>query len=595
MRNYLLLLLFVIASLMPISQTELYAQDPSNDNVTLVVSGEGTTKDEATKNALRSAIEQAFGTFVSANTKVLNDELIKDEIVTVTTGNIQNYKEVNYIDGNGTKIISLQVTVSVGKLVSYAQNKGMQTELAGATFVYNKKMIELNRRNEYIALTEVLPEQLDAISQKGLFDYSIVVSEPRNSTEKSGYNLINIKIIASFNENGKLFINTINNMMSSLSLTNEEKERFRKINEKYKDYLVTCFSSSKGEEQEMKFTLRNNYGDHEPDYGGTYIELIPLSYLFTRSLFSFQIEDNLGNKLSPLFLENKNYKRNANEKKSVENRQEFLSSLPANTNVYEGRSSWFISNYKGKLREFFSLFPLNEVTRNYWDFGHFFFRNMDGSPYFRSMEFKRGTEKLHVVNHFADAFDYCSHYEFNFIAYYSDAELSNLRAINVLPNNETIQEVEEPRIFETYKGKPQLPRLTTESGKQQMCDKKLSTFDWFVPKDHPYVIFSTQSKSVMSYLAIYNGLFVLEPEYHKEHARIKDYEICYVNQATKEERLLSSGTLEDTPYAQFIDLKDCEIDPEKREIIVIKVLSIYKGVKYNAFAITDAIGYGRQL
>ena len=38
-----------------------YAQD--DKTVTLVVSGQGKTQDEAKQNALRSAIEQAFGGF----------------------------------------------------------------------------------------------------------------------------------------------------------------------------------------------------------------------------------------------------------------------------------------------------------------------------------------------------------------------------------------------------------------------------------------------------------------------------------------------------------------------------------------------------
>ncbi|MCI6427412.1 MAG: hypothetical protein MR809_00770 [Rikenellaceae bacterium] len=45
----------------------LSAQD---NTIRLTVSGEGATKEEASANALRSAIEQAFGTFVSANTQI---------------------------------------------------------------------------------------------------------------------------------------------------------------------------------------------------------------------------------------------------------------------------------------------------------------------------------------------------------------------------------------------------------------------------------------------------------------------------------------------------------------------------------------------
>ena len=42
----------------------------AQETVKLTVSGQGTTKEEATANALRSAIEQSFGVFVSANTQI---------------------------------------------------------------------------------------------------------------------------------------------------------------------------------------------------------------------------------------------------------------------------------------------------------------------------------------------------------------------------------------------------------------------------------------------------------------------------------------------------------------------------------------------
>ena len=67
--------LFIIISLLCVINP-LRAQDKE---VELVVNGDGPTKELATRNALRSAIEQAYGTFVSASTEILNDELVKDE------------------------------------------------------------------------------------------------------------------------------------------------------------------------------------------------------------------------------------------------------------------------------------------------------------------------------------------------------------------------------------------------------------------------------------------------------------------------------------------------------------------------------------
>ena len=93
--------------LLSVLTSSVYAQQgqvPSSlakDEVSLIVSGDGSTKEEATKAALRSAIELAFGTFVSANTKILNDELVKDEIITVSSGNVKNYKYLSEIEENG--------------------------------------------------------------------------------------------------------------------------------------------------------------------------------------------------------------------------------------------------------------------------------------------------------------------------------------------------------------------------------------------------------------------------------------------------------------------------------------------------------------
>ncbi len=75
----------------------LFQKAIATDEITLTVSSDGPTKDDAVKNALRTAIEQSYGAFVSANTSILNDELVKDEIVTVSNGSIKDYKEISSV------------------------------------------------------------------------------------------------------------------------------------------------------------------------------------------------------------------------------------------------------------------------------------------------------------------------------------------------------------------------------------------------------------------------------------------------------------------------------------------------------------------
>ena len=108
-----------------------YSQD--DKTVTLVVSGQGKTQDEAKQNALRNAIEQSFGSFISSNTEILNDELVKDEIVSIANGNIQKFEVISEVEvpevGHAT---TLKATVSVTKLTSFVESKGVEIEFKGS-------------------------------------------------------------------------------------------------------------------------------------------------------------------------------------------------------------------------------------------------------------------------------------------------------------------------------------------------------------------------------------------------------------------------------------------------------------------------------
>lgn len=80
------MLLVILTSIVSIN---CIAASPNEINLT--VTADGSTKDEAIKNALRMAVEQTYGVFVSSNAEFLNDELVRDDIATVSSGNIRKY------------------------------------------------------------------------------------------------------------------------------------------------------------------------------------------------------------------------------------------------------------------------------------------------------------------------------------------------------------------------------------------------------------------------------------------------------------------------------------------------------------------------
>ena len=137
----IILLLGIITLLANVS----FAQE--NKTVTLTVSGQGQTQDEAKQNALRNAIEQAFGTFISSNTEILNDDLVKDEIVSVSNGNIQKFEILSEVQmQNGEWSNNLKAVVSVTKLTSFCESKGISVEFKGSLFAFNINQQILNEK-----------------------------------------------------------------------------------------------------------------------------------------------------------------------------------------------------------------------------------------------------------------------------------------------------------------------------------------------------------------------------------------------------------------------------------------------------------------
>lgn len=269
------------------------------DEVTLTVSADGLTKEDATKSALRSAIEQAYGTFVSANTTILNDELVKDEIVTVSSGNIKQYSEIaSNLMPNGKYFVTLNATVSISRLTSYAQSKGATTEFAGATFAMNMKMKELNKKNEEIAIKNLIKQVLEMYPS--VFTFKIDIGDPHIPTYfdysddiKQNYYEVEVKIYNVCNEQMVNMLELIKKTFMSLALTYEEIEEYRNLNLDYYKYQLLYDER-----------LRNNY--RKSNFFELVYELYrkPISLRSTafeelaeilfKKAYSFQVVDNLG-------------------------------------------------------------------------------------------------------------------------------------------------------------------------------------------------------------------------------------------------------------------------------------------------------------
>jgi|GEM_PF-618745 len=213
------------AGILFLCSTNVFAQGV--DIVTLTTTAEGKTQDEAVTSALRSAIEQAFGTFISSKTEIVNDDLIKDEIVSVSSGNIQKYDILSStILPNENTVVVIKADVSVTKLTSFAESKGVTAEFKGAAFAANIKLQQLYKENELKAIKNLQTMINEALSTTICYDYTIKVSEPRVYNDNWE---LEHQITVTPNENHGKLLEFIKNTLAELCLyTIDQRDYFEK-------------------------------------------------------------------------------------------------------------------------------------------------------------------------------------------------------------------------------------------------------------------------------------------------------------------------------------------------------------------------------
>jgi hypothetical protein len=192
------------------------------------VSGTGKTLEEARLNALRSAIEQAFGAFISSKTEILNDNLVKDEIVSIANGNVQKYDVVSQVElPNAGYAITLSATVSIDRLISFAESRGVVVEFKGGMFAQNIKLQKLNEQSEEKATKNLVEVYLQLLENS--FDFSLVSSEPVLVAGQSDVYKINFIVKTVANDNYSKFINYFKETLDKVQAIDDEATNIIKV------------------------------------------------------------------------------------------------------------------------------------------------------------------------------------------------------------------------------------------------------------------------------------------------------------------------------------------------------------------------------
>lgn len=202
----------------------------------VVVSGIGIDAEKAKQNAIRNAVEQVIGVYVSADTIVANSQLIKDEILSYSGGYVKEVKTIlQKKEDDGLFTVQIEALVVSNKLkkklesINIAIKKIEGESLFGEAF---SKVEETKNADELLS---------HILSKYPIAAYIIEAGKPmiKSTDPKNNTALISIPLIIRWD---KTFIDEFSNILSKVSKEQFADTDIESMSRKTRAHKVLCFS-----------------------------------------------------------------------------------------------------------------------------------------------------------------------------------------------------------------------------------------------------------------------------------------------------------------------------------------------------------------
>ena len=125
-KSILTILVFTL-SLLPAQDGPLVAAEGEKKVIT---SGYGKNPDEALTQALRNAV----GTYMTSTTRIENDDIIEDKILSLSRGFIKDFKKLAEMKVEGETKVTVAVIVTKTQILETLKASGVEVEIKGGLF-----------------------------------------------------------------------------------------------------------------------------------------------------------------------------------------------------------------------------------------------------------------------------------------------------------------------------------------------------------------------------------------------------------------------------------------------------------------------------
>jgi hypothetical protein len=176
----------------------------------VITSGYGKNPDEALTQALRNAVEEAVGTYMTSTTRIENDELIEDKVLSLSRGFIKDFKKLSEMKVEDETKVTISAIVTEDQIIETLTASGVEVKISGglmfAQFMDMKQQME-DEANLVASLFKDPPENSP-------FDLEISYSNPVEKDDK--YN-IELEVTAKINENYNILLQNLKRILDEIA------------------------------------------------------------------------------------------------------------------------------------------------------------------------------------------------------------------------------------------------------------------------------------------------------------------------------------------------------------------------------------------
>ncbi len=267
----------------------IYTQN--SDIIEITTSASGITKEIAIQDALRSALEQSYGSFISTKTNIKNDELLKDEIVAITNGEIHDYELVSETKIESGYAVTIVAKISKSVLNNFVTQSGGDAIIFDANVFSTKIRLQRLNENAEIKSLENILEILEKIYSKSI-EFEFTSSNPKINERNKKWR-VDFELTTKYNENILSFIDYFSSSIEKIAMTEEQKTTYEELGKS--TYPIVVNNEFYYFRNEASYISINNF-------------LINLRNKFAQ--VDIETNEGLSVAWSGWFEENKNYLRN---------------------------------------------------------------------------------------------------------------------------------------------------------------------------------------------------------------------------------------------------------------------------------------------